>query len=247
MHYLGVDTGGTFTDFVALNARTGAVATFKLPSVPEDPARAVLAGVERLRDRHGVDPSRIGRFHLRDHGGDECGARAQGRQDRPCRDQGPARRHRDPAPLAQPPLRPLHPEAAAVGASALALRGGRAHRCPGRGRDPPLMTDEEAERIAGLIAEGGFEAVAVCGLFSFLNPAHERRLRDAICAASPDTLVSISSDVSPEFREYERATTTVHERLCDAADRPSGKAVGNAARRGRLRPVRSASCSPTGG
>ena len=62
MHYLGVDTGGTFTDFVALNARTGAIATFKLPSVPEDPARAVLAGVERLRDRHGVDPSRIGRF-----------------------------------------------------------------------------------------------------------------------------------------------------------------------------------------
>ena len=62
MHYLGVDTGGTFTDFVALNARTGEVAAFKVPSVPDDPARAVFTGIERLRDACGVDPSRIGRF-----------------------------------------------------------------------------------------------------------------------------------------------------------------------------------------
>ena len=207
MHYLGVDTGGTFTDFVALNARTGAIATFKLPSVPEDPARAVLAGVERLRDRHGVDPSRIGRFIFGTTVATNAvlerkGARTALVVTRGTRDvieiQRLWRSRLFDLYIQKPP--PLVPRR---------WRFEVEERIGARGEVVTPLTDEEAERIAGLIAEGGFEAVAVCGLFSFLNPAHERRLRDAICAASPDTLVSISSDVSPEFREYERATTTV--------------------------------------
>ena len=62
MYYLGVDTGGTFTDFVALNAKTGELITFKVPSVPSDPAQAVRNGVVRLKERHGVDPRQIARF-----------------------------------------------------------------------------------------------------------------------------------------------------------------------------------------
>ena len=62
MYYLGVDTGGTFTDFVALNAKTGELITFKVPSIPSDPAQAVRNGVLRLKERHGVDPRRIARF-----------------------------------------------------------------------------------------------------------------------------------------------------------------------------------------
>ena len=64
-----------------------------------------------------------------------AGAGAQGRQNRPCRDPGHARRHRDPAPVAQSPVRPVHTQAAPAGAPAPALRGGRAHRRPGRGGD----------------------------------------------------------------------------------------------------------------
>ena len=207
MHYLGVDTGGTFTDFVALNARTGEIATFKVPSVPEDPARAVLAGVERLRDRHGVDPARIGRFIFGTTVATNAvlerkGARTALAATRGTRDvieiQRLWRSHLFDLYIRKPP--PLVPRR---------WRFEVDERIGARGEVVTALTEEEAGRIAERIAEGGFEAVAVCGLFSFLNPAHERKLRDAIVAAAPDTLVCISCDVSPEFREYERATTTV--------------------------------------
>ena len=207
MHYLGVDTGGTFTDFVALNARTGEIATFKVPSVPEDPARAVLAGVERLRDRHGVDPSCIGRFIFGTTVATNAvlerrGARTALVATRGTRDvieiQRLWRSRLFDLYIQKPP--PLVPRRRRFEAD---------ERIGARGEVVTPLTDEEARRVAGLIAEGGFEAVAVCGLFSFLNPAHERRLRDAIVAAAPDVLVSISCDVSAQFREYERATTTV--------------------------------------
>ena len=207
MHYLGVDTGGTFTDFVALNARTGEIATFKVPSVPEDPARAVLAGVERLRDRHGVDPARIGRFIFGTTVATNAvlerkGARTALVATRGTRDvieiQRLWRSHLFDLYIRKPP--PLVPRRRRFEVD---------ERIGARGEVVTALTEEEAGRIAERIAEGGFEAVAVCGLFSFLNPSHERKLRDAIVAAAPDTLVCVSCDISPEFREYERATTTV--------------------------------------
>ena len=207
MHYLGVDTGGTFTDFVALNARTGAIVTFKVPSVPDDPARAVRAGLERLRDRHGVDPSRIARFVFGTTVATNAvlerkGARTALVATRGTRDvieiQRLWRSHLFDLYIRKPP--PLVPRR---------WRFEAEERIGARGEVVTPLSDEEAGRIAARIAEGEFEAVAICGLFSFLNPAHERRLRDAVAAAAPDVPVSISSDVSPEFREYERATTTV--------------------------------------
>ena len=207
MHYLGVDTGGTFTDFVALNARTGAIATFKVPSVPEDPARAVRAGLERLRERHGVDPSGIARFVFGTTVATNAvlerkGARTALVATRGTRDvieiQRLWRSHLFDLYIRKPS--PLVPRRWRLEAQ---------ERIGARGEVVTPLSDEEAERIAAQIAEGDFEAVAICGLFSFLNPAHERMLRDAVVAAVPDVPVSISSDVSPEFREYERATTTV--------------------------------------
>ena len=207
MYYLGVDTGGTFTDFVALNARTGEIATFKVPSVPEDPARAVRAGIERLRDACGIDPSRIGRFIFGTTVATNAvlehkGARTALVATRGTRDvieiQRLWRSHLFDLYIRKPP--PLVPRRWRFEAD---------ERIGACGEIVTPLTGEEAARVANLIAEGGFESVAVCGLFSFLNPAHERRLRDAIAAAAPDVPVSISSEVSPEFREYERATTTV--------------------------------------
>lgn len=207
MYYLGVDTGGTFTDFVALDAESGEIATFKVPSVPEDPARAVLAGVERLRDRHGVEPSQIGRFIfgttvatnsvLELKGAKTALVATKGTRD-VIEIQRLWRSHLFDLYIQKPP--PLVPRRWRFEAD---------ERIDAQGEAITPLTDAEAERIADLIAGGDFEAVAVCGLFSFLNPAHERKLRDAILAAKPDALVSISSDVSPEFREFERATTTV--------------------------------------
>ena len=208
MYYLGVDTGGTFTDFVALNARTGEDRDLQ-GALRAGRPRKCRAGRDRAparspRDRPLADWS----LHLRDHGGDECGAGAQGRPDRPRRDQGHAGRHRDSAPVAQPPLRPLHPQAPAAGASTLALRGGRAYRRPRRGRDSPDRRGSRACRRPDCTrAVSSRWRSAACSPFWTLT--HERRLREAIAAAAPDVPVSISCDVSPQFREYERATTTV--------------------------------------
>ena len=207
MYHVGVDTGGTFTDFVALNADTGAISTFKVPSVPDDPAQAVLAGVERLRDRHGVDPSRIGRFIFGTTVATNAvlerkGARTALVATRGTRDvieiQRLWRSRLFDLYIRKPP--PLVPRR---------RRFEACERIGARGEVVTPLTGREAQRIAGLIAGGGFEAVAICCLFSFLDPTHERRLRDAIADAAPNTLISISSDVSPEFREYERAATTV--------------------------------------
>ena len=207
MYDLGVDTGGTFTDFVALNVRTGGIATLKVPSVPEDPARAVLAGIVRLRDRHGIDPSQIGRIVFGTTVATNAvlehkGARTALVATRGTRDvieiQRLWRSHLFDLYIRKPP--PLVPRR---------WRFEVDERIGARGEVVIPLTDDEAARVAGLIAEGGFESVAICGLFSFLEPAHERRLREAIAAAAPDVPVSISCDVSPEFREYERATTTV--------------------------------------
>ena len=207
MHYLGVDTGGTFTDFVALNSRTGEIATFKVPSVPDDPAQAVLSGVERLRDRHGVDPAQIGRFVFGTTVATNAvlerkGARTALVATRGTRDvieiQRLWRSRLFDLYIRKPP--PLVPRRWRFEAD---------ERIGARGEVVTPLTEREAERIATLVAEGGFEAVAICGLFSFIEPAHERRLRDAIAAAAPAVPISISCEVSPEFREYERATTTV--------------------------------------
>ena len=207
MHYLGVDTGGTFTDFVVLNARTGEIAAFKVPSVPDDPARAVLAGIERLRDACGVDPSRIGRFIFGTTVAtnavlERSGARTALVATRGTRDvieiQRLWRSHLFDLYIRKPP--PLVPRRWRFEAD---------ERIGARGEVVTPLTDGEAGRIADVIARGGFEAVAVCCLFSFLEPAHERKLRDAIAGVAPDVPVSLSCEVSPEFREYERATTTV--------------------------------------
>ena len=71
------------------------------------------------------------------------------------------------------------------------------------------LTDAEARRVAAEAAALGVESVAVVLLFSFLAPAHERRIRDALAREAPGLHVSLSSEVCPEFREYERTCTTV--------------------------------------
>ena len=154
MYYLGVDTGGTFTDFVALNARTGEVAAFKVPSVPEDPARAVLAGIERLRDHHGIDPSRIGRFVFGTTVATNAvlehkGARTALVATRGTRDvieiQRLWRSHLFDLYIRKPP--PLVPRR---------WRFEVEERIGARGEVVTPLTDDEAARVADLVARGRF-------------------------------------------------------------------------------------------
>ena len=89
-----------------------------------------------------------------------------------------------------------------------AMRFEVAERLNWQGEAVTPLTDAEAERAAAEVVASGADAVAICFLFAYLNPAHERKLADAIRAKAPDMRISLASDVQPEFREYERFQTT---------------------------------------
>jgi N-methylhydantoinase A len=194
---LGVDVGGTFTDLVALDE--GQLVTAKVPSTPRDQSLGVMGAVEAAGVReaaafaHGMTVATNALL-------ERAGARTAlvttagfrdvleiGRQDRP--DLYDLTRDR-PAPLVPRELR-------------FTLGG----RMGPAGELEPLADDELAALVEQVQA-AEVEAVAICLLFSFLHPEHERRVGAALRAALPGVAVSLSSEVLPELREYERCATT---------------------------------------
>jgi len=200
---LGVDVGGTFTDAVLFDGE--ALHTAKLPTTPEDQSRAVIAAVEEVLRRAGAGGGEVEAFS---HGMtvgtnallEERGARTAlvatrgfadlleiGRQDRP-------RLYRPCAPKPAPLVEDE-------------LRFEARERVGPAGIVEPLG-DGEPRRLAELLRRGGAEAVAVCLLFSYLDPAHERRLAEHLRRELPGVHVSASHEVLPRMREYERCSTT---------------------------------------
>jgi len=195
---LGVDVGGTFTDVVAQDERGLTVA--KVPSTPSDQAEGVAAGLARA----GVDPAALDRFV---HGTtvatnavlERTGARTVlvvtegfrdlleiARQNRPKLYDLFADR---PEPLIRGELVVEAPERVAADGTVLGS-----------------FDDDAARQVAEAVRRLDPEAVAVCLLFSFLQPGHEQAISRALGRAGAP--VSLSSDVLPVFREYERASTT---------------------------------------
>lgn len=199
---LGIDVGGTFTDFCLLDD-TGQVRIHKLLTSAHDQSQAILQGIADLQAGpevtvvHGATVATNALLERR-------GARTAlittagfgdvleiGRQTRPnLYTLHPVR----PAPLVPTKWRFEVPERVDKQGTTLV----------------PLDPDATDATIRQLLAEK-VESVAVCFLFSFLNPAHERQVRERIAALGGESapLVSLSSDVLPEYREYERTATTV--------------------------------------
>jgi N-methylhydantoinase A len=200
---LGVDVGGTFTDAVLIDGER--VHTAKRPTTPEDQSIGVIEAVREVLGRAGARPEQVGAFA---HGMtvgtnallEERGARTAliatrgfadlldiGRQDRPelyrlCAPK--------PAPLVD---------------SGLRFEAGE--RVGPDGVIEPLAP-EEAERLASLVRESGAESVAICLLFSYIDPSHEREIAERLRDELPGVHVSASHEVLPRFREYERCSTT---------------------------------------
>jgi N-methylhydantoinase A len=203
---IGVDVGGTFTDFFARNDKTGQGQILKIPSTPERPAAAIISGLKSLCEKLDIALGEVARL---EHGTtiatnaliERRGARIAlittrgfrdlleiGRQIRPHMFD----LQKDyPPPVVERELRfEVHERVLA----------------DGRVRDK--LVDAEMAAVSRTIANSGVEACAVCFLFSFLNPEHERRVGEHLKKALPDLSVSLSSSVQPEFREYERFSTT---------------------------------------
>lgn len=71
------------------------------------------------------------------------------------------------------------------------------------------LDDEDIKRLACSLEQADVRSIAICLLHSYVNPAHERKLKEALISRFPNTYIAISSEIKPEFREYERASTTV--------------------------------------
>lgn len=195
---IGIDTGGTFTDFVV--ARGSRLDAFKIPSTPHNPAEAILAGVSRVLAETGALPKEIvhGTTVATNALLERKGARIAlittegfedvieiGRQARPEIYNFFVTR---PAPLISRPLRFGISERIAPDASILT----------------PLDA-KQLKEIVEQIRASSVESVAVCLLFSFANPKHEQQIAKAL--EKLDIPVSLSHKILPEYREYERTST----------------------------------------
>ena len=204
---IGVDVGGTFTDFYMLDEASGAVHTGKRPSTPDNPAQAIVDGLLALASRHGIDLAGLRRLShgttvgtnalIQRRGGEVVMITTRGfrdlleigRQTRP---------HMYSLVEDHPP--PL------VG------RRRRLEIDERMGADGEAITEPAPDAVAAAVEQvraSGADACAVCLLFAFRNPEHEHRVAAALRAALPGLPVCTSFEVQPEFREYERFSTTV--------------------------------------
>ncbi len=206
---IGIDIGGTFTDVVCSTA-TG-THILKVPTTRDDPGRAVLAALSMLQDRFAIAPETITTFT---HGTtiatnavlERKGARVglvatRGFGD--VLDIGRQIRRQ----MYDLNLRPETPGWLAPGARRVEVQ----ERIDAKGQVLVPLDEASLQAAITKLKAEGVEAVAVALLFSFLNPDHERRVRAAIEAAMPGVPVSISSDVDPVFREYERTVVTAFD------------------------------------
>jgi len=204
---VGVDVGGTFTDFTARNSETGCTHIHKRPSTPSNPAEAILAGLHELCERERINPAEIARLShgttvatnaLIQHSGGKLALIV-------------TKGFRDLLEIGRQ-VRPLIYDFQADHPPALVPRPRRfeaAERVTRGGEVIQPLEDDEIVRLVEQIRKADVDAVAVCLLFSFAHADHERRIGAAIRTALPHVLVSLSHEVQPEFREYERLSTSV--------------------------------------
>ena len=207
MIVVGVDTGGTFTDVTAVEPETGRLWIAKVSSTPSDPASAFLSGLERAMALAGVDGNDIG---LIAHGTtvatnaiiENKGARSAlittagfryvldlGRHDIP-RSENLYRWRK--------PERPITPD----------LIFEVRERIEHDGTISVPLDEASVRQAIERIQQSDVRAVAICTLHSYANPVHERRIAEIVAAAMPGMLISLSCDVLPAFREYERTMLT---------------------------------------
>lgn len=196
---IGIDIGGTFTDFVIFDLENGNIDTFKILSDPINPAKTVLQGLSSLQTSNLetiIHGSTVATNALLERKG-ACTALITtrgfkdviqiGRQNRPSLYDWSV----------MPPLMLIPPE----------RRFEVDERVDHHGNVLTPLDPSHLEEIIALLVENQVESVAVCLLFSFLRPEHEQKITDEV--RKHGYFVSASSEILPEYREYERTSTTV--------------------------------------
>src|SRR6516164_10724531 len=209
MKMIGIDVGGTFTDLVYADPGSGALAVHKVATTPDDPSIAMMAGIQSLCTAAGVTPDEIDLvLHattiatnaVLEYDGCTAGMLTTagfrdvlhiGRHQRP---QHYSLRQEIPW-QSRPLVRRRHRKTVVERLTA--------------DRATVLEPLDEAgvRRAARELGAEGVEAVAICFLFSYLNPVHEKRAAAILREELPGCFVTTSAEVAPQFREFERFTT----------------------------------------
>ncbi|HKE81922.1 MAG TPA: hydantoinase/oxoprolinase family protein [Solirubrobacteraceae bacterium] len=209
MLFVGIDIGGTFTDLALYDSEREELHVHKVRSTPDDPGRALVEGVSELCDRAGVGLGDVdGVLHgttvatnaVLEHRGAPTGlVTTEG-----MRDVVHIGRHQRPQPYSVMQDIPWQSQPFVLREHRL----GVAERIAPPAGEIVVELDEEAVRAAGrTLRDAGVEAVAVCFLFSYLNPEHEERAAAILAEEMPGAFISTSAGISPQFREFERFTT----------------------------------------
>ncbi len=204
---LGFDIGGTFTDFALLNRESGELEIFKALTTADNPAVGALAGLATfLRERGLSHDALLNVYHgttlvantLIEHKGALVGAlTTAGFRD--ILEMRSEQRYAIYDLFLQypPPLSPRY------------LRRGIRERIDRDGRVLEPVSEKDVLRAVADFKRAGVEAIAIACLHAYRNPQNERRIAEIVCAAWPEIPLSLSSDIAPEIREYERTSTTV--------------------------------------
>jgi N-methylhydantoinase A/oxoprolinase/acetone carboxylase beta subunit len=209
MNLIGVDVGGTFTDLVLADTASGRTTIHKVSSTPADPSIGVTQGVVELCARAGVSPAEVAQvLHgttiatnaVLEHRGAVTGMITT----RGFRDVLHIGRHQRPEHYSIQQQIPWQSRPLVK----------RRHRhvvterlAPPRGEVLVPLDEAEVREAARALKAAGVEAIAICFLFSYLNPAHELRAKAIVLEEYPEAFVTTSAEVAPQFREFERFTT----------------------------------------
>ena len=200
-HLVGIDVGGTFTDFVAYDPASGSIEVWKNLSTPADPTDGILTGLAQFDGNVSTANVRLGttvatNTILERKGATVAYLTTRGFRDVPFIQRGNRKTHYDITWIKPDPL-VKHRHCLEVDERL--------------DRDGAVVTplDEDGVRALARGLKGEVEAIAVTLLFSFIEPAHERRIAEILAEELPDVPVSLSFDVLPRWKEYERASMTI--------------------------------------
>ena len=204
---IAVDIGGTFTDLEIADSRTGAVHEMKTPSTPHDPSIGLLNGIRAAMTQHGFATGDI--THLLH--GTTIATNAVLERKLPLgavvttagfEDVLTIGRHgrREIYAITADPVRPLVQRRHCLGVVERTRADGSIERA---------LDEDSVRAVAEKLRAADIRAVAVCLLHSYADPAHEQRVAALLAEMLPGVAVGLSSDISPEIREYERLSTTV--------------------------------------
>src|SRR5919204_5733439 len=203
----GVDIGGTFTDLIVIDDASGELTVGKVLTTPDDPSRAVAEVLADALARAGASPDRVqhvihGTTLVTNAIIQRNGARTALLTTKGFRDAYEiAREHRyDLYDLFLEMPTPLVPRYLRLEIDERVYADGSVGRAP----DPTAVA-----RLVAELRDKDIQAIAICFLHSYANPAHEQLVSAIVGEVAPDVRVSLSSEVVPEIREYERTSTTV--------------------------------------